>query len=43
MKNKSHRYNINRPRHKHRCKHTKYKMCLIIIMVTGIKQHLSNI
>ena len=28
-------------RHGH--KYTKYKMCLIIIMNIGIKQHLSNI
>ena len=24
-------------------KYTKYKMCLIIIMIIGMKQHLSNI
>ena len=42
MKNKSHRYDINRPWPKHRRKYTKYKMCLII-MVIASKQHLSNI
>ena len=41
MKNKSHRYDINRP--KNGRIYTKYKMCLIIMMFTGIKQHLSNI
>ena len=43
MKNKSHRYNINRPRPKYGYNYTKYKMCLIIMMVIGIKQHLSKI
>ena len=39
--NKSHRYeNIPRPRRRH--KYTK-KMCLGIVMVTCIKQHLRNI
>ena len=42
MKNRSHRYDINRPRLRHglytKYKYTKYKM-----MVTCIKQHLSNI
>ena len=43
MKNRSHRYDINipRPRHGHTC--TKYEMCLGILMVICIKQHLSNI
>ena len=41
MENKSHRYeNIPRPRRRH--KYTK-KMCLGIVMVTCIKQHLRNI
>ena len=43
MKNRSHRYVINRPRAKHGHRYTKYKMCLIIMMVIDIKQHLSNI
>ena len=33
MKNISHRYNINRPRHRHGHKYTKYEVCLRIIMV----------
>ena len=43
MKNRSQRYDINisRPRHGH--KYTKSKMCLGIMMVICIKQHLSNI
>ena len=40
-KNRSYRYDINRPRHGH--KYTKYKICLCIMMVICIKQHLSNI
>ena len=43
FKNRSQRYNINRPSPRHRHKYTKYKMCLSIIMVTCIKQHLSTI
>ena len=39
MKNRSLRYNINRPRLRHGNKYTKYKMCLSIIMVIWIKQH----
>ena len=43
MKSKSKRYDLNRsgPRHGH--KYTKYKMCLSIMMIICIKQHLSNI
>ena len=33
----------NRPRPKHGHKHTKREMCLIIMMVIGIKQHLSKL
>ena len=43
MKNRSHRYDVNRPRPKHGHKYTIYKICLIIMMLTFIKQHLSNI
>ena len=43
MKNRLHRYNINRPRPKHGHKCTKYKMYRGIMMVICIKQHLSNI
>ena len=39
---KLHRYDINRPRPRHAHKYTKYKMCLGIMMVICIKQHLSN-
>ena len=35
-------YDINKPRPRHGLKYTKYKMCLIIMMVIGFKQHLSN-
>ena len=41
MKNRSHRYNINRPRPTHEHKYTKYKKCLSIMMAVCIKQHLS--
>ena len=41
-KNKSGRYDINRPRHKHGHKYNKYKMCLGILKAICIKQHLSN-
>ena len=43
MKNRSSRYDINRPRRRHGHKYTKYKICLDIMMVIYIKQHLSNI
>ena len=43
MKNRSHRYDINRPRQIQGHKYTKYKMFLGIIMVVCIKQRLSNI
>ena len=43
MKNRSRRYDINRPRRRHGHKYTKYKMCLDIMMVICIKQHLSKI
>ena len=43
MKNRSHRYNKNRPRQRHGHKYTKYKMSLSIMMVICVKQHLRNI
>ena len=43
LKNRSHRYDINRLKPRHRNKQTKYKMCLSIMMAMSIKQHLSNI
>ena len=42
-KNKrSHRYNITRSRSRQGHKYGKYKKCLSIMMLIGIKQHLSN-
>ena len=43
IKNRSQRYDINWPRPNYGHKYTKYKMCLSIMMVLCIKQHLSNI
>ena len=43
MKIRLQRYDINRPRSRNKQKYSKYKMCLSIMMVTCIKQHLSNI
>ena len=43
IKSTSHRFDINRPRPRNRHKDTKYKMCLSIMMVICIKQHLRNI
>ena len=43
MKNRSHRYDINRPRSRHGHKYSKYKKCLSMMMLICIKQHLSNI
>ena len=43
IKNRSQRYDINRPRSRHGHKYTEYKMCLHIMMVICIKQHASNI
>ena len=37
IKNRSSRYNVNRPRHTH--KYTKYKMCLSIMVVKYILSH----
>ena len=43
MKNRLHRYDINRPRSRNEHKYNGYKKCLIIIMLLCTKQHLSNI
>ena len=43
MKNRSHRYDINRPRFRDEHKYTKCKMYLSIMMFICIKQHLSKI
>ena len=40
---RSHRYDINRPRSRHGHKYSKYKKCLSMMMLMGVKQHLSNI
>ena len=42
MKNRSHRYDMNRPWPKHGHKYTKYKDCPNIMMPTCIKQQLRN-
>ena len=43
IKNRLQRYNVNIPRPGNGSKYTKYKMCLGIMMVARIKQHLSKI
>ena len=43
ISHRSHRRNINKPNPRHGHKYTKYKICLSIMMVICIKQHLSNI
>ena len=43
IKNRSHRYDINRSRRRYGPKYTKCKMCLSIMMAIYMKQHLSNI
>ena len=42
MKNRSHRYDINRSWPRHGNKYTKYKEYLSIMIFTCIKQQLSN-
>ena len=43
MKNRLQIYEINRPRHRHGHKYTKYKMSQYNMMIVCIKQHLNNI
>ena len=43
MKNRSHKYNINRPRIRLGHKYSKYKKCLSKLMLICITQHVSNI
>ena len=43
IKNRSHRYDINRFRSSHEHKYSKYKSCLTMTMFICIKQHLGNI
>ena len=40
VKNKSHRYDINRPRSRHGKKYSKYRTCLITALLMCIKQPL---
>ena len=42
-KNRSHRYDINRPRSRLGHKYSKYKKSLTMIMLTCTRHHLSNI
>ena len=43
MKNRLHRFDMNRPRPRYRHKYTKYKFFLSMMMFICIRQHLSNI
>ena len=43
MKNRSHRYDINRPRSRHGHKCSKYKSVSVLMMLIYTKQHLSNL
>ena len=43
IKNRSHRYEINRPSSRHGCKYSKYKKCLSMMILMCTKQHLSKI
>ena len=43
MKNISHGYDINRPRCRCGYKYSKYKKCLSMMMLMGIKKHLGNV
>ena len=38
--NRSHRLDINRPRHRHGHKYNKYRKCLCVMALICIKQHL---
>ena len=41
MKNRSHRCDINKRKSRHGHKYSKYKKCLGMMMLLGIKQHQS--
>lgn len=43
MKKRWHRFNIYRPRSRNNSKYSKYKKSLTVMMLSCIKQHLSNI
>ena len=42
MKNRSHKYDMTRPRSRDAQKYSKYKKCLSMMLIY-IKEHLSNI
>ena len=42
MKNRSHRFDINKPRSRHWYKYRTHKKGLTMMMLISIKQHLSN-
>ena len=42
-KHRSYRYDVNRPRSRNEHKYSKYKKCLTVMNLVGIKKHLSNI
>ena len=42
-KNRSHKYDIERPRPRNGRRYTKYKIYVNLMMVIWIKRHLSNI
>ena len=43
IKNKSHRYDIDRPKSGHGQEYSEYKKCLSMMMIICVKLHLSNI
>ena len=43
MKNRSHRYDIIRPRSRHGHKYSENKKCLGMMMLICINQHVSNL
>ena len=43
MKNRLHRYDVNRPKSWHEYKYSKYKKYLRMMIIVCIKQHLSNV
>ena len=43
MKHGSYRYDINRPMSRHGHKYSNYEICLAMMTLICIKQHLSNI
>ena len=43
MKNRTHKYKINRPRYRHGCKYSKYKTSFTIMILKCTREHLINI